>query len=151
VSEKTTYQVLLEMAPEDKRGEIEKILRNYKQVENENDGLFQVIMVMGIYQNFLSKIPADIKNAVRESTFEVVEINARIERNLKIFMIAIYIGLAIFAVFLFYYSTITFQESSNRKMKMHSPISESQAGIKKTEEGDALEDFRTLVERSKVE
>jgi len=147
VTEKTTYQLLLEMAPKEMRGDIEKILRNYKQVENENDGLFQVIMVMGIYQNYLSNIPAEIKNAVWESTFEVGEINAGIERKLKFFMIAIYAGIVALGLMLFLIPKVCIQKNISCNAESHALAGENKIELKRSDS----EDFRELPVRNDIE
>ena len=52
MNKKTTFEVLLEMAPEKNKDDIRKVFRQYKQVEDENDGLFQILLAMEIYHDF---------------------------------------------------------------------------------------------------
>lgn len=93
MTEKSTYEVLLEMAPEEKRAEIEKIFRKNKHFNDENDGLFQFLMAMGIYSDFLIKIPQTIKDS-HDQLIRVIEKNARIEKNFRILVIAVYVAIA---------------------------------------------------------
>lgn len=91
MSEKTTFQVLLDMAPEDRKSDIEQVFREYKQIENENDGLFQILLAMGLYHDYFHEFPKKLVN-VQNSILKAVEINARIKQHILYLTLAVYIG-----------------------------------------------------------
>ena len=105
MDEKSAYQLLLELTPEEQKSDVERIFRENKQIEDENDCLFQIILVMGIYQNFIKEIPQQFQNAIDEfhrnanselkAIVKITKINAKIERSLKHFTIAMYVFILI--------------------------------------------------------
>ena len=105
MDEKSAYQLLLEMTPENRKSDIEKIFRKYRQIEDENDGLFQIILVMGIYQNFFRNIPEQFQQAVNDfhlnanseikAMAKITKINANIEKQFRFLTLTLYAGIFI--------------------------------------------------------
>ena len=137
MDEKTAYQLLIEMTPEDKKVEVEKIFRKTSQITDENDGLFQIILVMGIYQNFFRNIPEKFQNAVDDfhkdanaeikAMIKITRINASIERNLRFLIITIYAIILIISA-LIVGNFLTFTSSNvdaEKNSQQDMPISET--------------------------
>lgn len=98
---KSHFEILLDLAPAKKRLELEKIFRNNPAVEDESDPIFQFILVMGIYSDYMDKIPEKLStiiegfdNITKKRSYEILElskINQKIANRTRVYSLLIFL------------------------------------------------------------
>jgi len=112
---KSHFESLLALAPKEKRDELEQIFRKHDAIENEDDPVFQVMLIMGIYGNYMEKIPDKMQKVVDEynevtkkrsaEILELSKINERMVRHMRNYSIAaltillLFLGVTVLSAF----------------------------------------------------
>ena len=140
---KSHFEMLLALAPKEKREELEQIFRKCDAIENEDDPVFQVLLIIGIYGNYMEKIPDKMRKVVDEfneitkqrsaEILKLSKINERMARSMRNYALA---ALAVLLLFTGV-TVLGFLEKKQGNNIVSSEVDLQEEGKKTTGEGNA--------------
>jgi predicted sugar kinase len=140
---KSHFEALLALAPKEKREELEQIFRKHDAIENEDDPVFQVMLIMGIYGNYMEKIPDKMRKVIdefneitKQRSAEILalsKINERMAKSIRNYALA---ALAILLLFTGV-TVLDFLEKKQGNNIVSSGVDLQKEGKKTTEKSNA--------------